>query len=151
MNETQRVTIDGVAAEIPLGWRERSQDETKDYVSPDETEQVLISVLTFKNPQDATQIKSVISSQTAARQNSVVKASGGRAQLLPVKYDQPPAHGVTLVGADMTNGVLMCVRIAADAARLATISYYRYGNAGDVAGFLNTADPVCQSLRLVTQ
>jgi hypothetical protein len=151
MNDTRRILFQGVGIDVPRGWRERSRDAELEYVAPDETGQLLISVLRFDKPKSTGEVKDSISEQVGIRQKSVAKLSGGRAQLLPVRYEDAPAQGVTLVGADVGNKVQICTRIVGDSLRLATVSYYRYGDVQDAAGFLRMAEPVCRSLQLLSQ
>jgi hypothetical protein len=151
MSQTRAIVTQGVAFSLPVGWGEQPNADGAEYRSPDGAEQVLVSVLSFKQPQSVADIKQAIASQMLTRQDSVTKLSGGRAQLLPVKFEPPPGYGVTLVGSDVANGVLMCVRVVADSLKLATISYYRHRDVQDISGFMKAADPVCQSLRFATQ
>lgn len=150
MSERQHIVTPDVSIELPPDWVARPSEEGMEFVSPDETEQLILSVSSFEQPQTPDQIQAVVSATIATRQRSVETVSQGRGQLLPVRYEEGPTTGVALVGADVSNGVLIYVRIIASSTKLATISCYRYRDAQDVAGFVKAAEPLCQSLRFVT-
>jgi hypothetical protein len=128
---------------LPDEWKERANVDGVEWVTPDGTQQVIVSVVLPKKGAD---LRQALDTLMTIRQQQVAKL-GGAGQLLPtgIKAESDSWIG-TMVGAEAARRVLMFVRFVATPVRIVTASVYQYGTLDDPKGFGARAEDICSTL-----
>jgi hypothetical protein len=137
---------------VPASWIEVKREDGFEFVSPDRSFQLILSVLPFKAAADSVARKSALQQLVSARQAAFQKMSRMSGPLLSVENSEDDRVAVTaLVGADVAARVLIYSRVIVASIRAVTASVYRYGKVDDVAGFTKVAEEICKTIDLSSQ
>lgn len=125
----QAVPITNADFEIFLGpnWKQRDTKESFEWEDEESMQEIVISVLTSKDPMDYQKISTTASKIMEIRKKSVVEISEGKANFDDVKISKDDASTeVEVFGVDPVYGMQIYITVVARQTRIVTLSYYKY-------------------------
>lgn len=134
---------------LPDGWEERANADGVEWVTPDGSQQVIVSVVLPKNGVDP---RLTLKTLMTVRQSQFAILADGTGELAETSIQAENDSWVgTLVGVSAAHRVLAFVRIVATPSRIVTASLFQYGTLDDPSGFVARSEEICSTLTVARE